>query len=68
MPYATIDDLPPAVRAHLPAHARAIFLAAFNDAFARYAARPDREAVAFKVAWAAVARRYRKVGDAWAEK
>jgi len=68
MPYATVDDLPPAVRTHLPEHARAIFLAAFNDAFDRYAALPDREAVAFRVAWSAVAQRYRKAGDTWIEK
>jgi cation transport regulator len=68
MPYATIDDLPPAVRGHLPKHAREIFLAAFNDAFDRYAPLPDREAVAFRVAWSAVAQRFRKEGEAWVAK
>nr|WP_312014468.1 ChaB family protein [Bradyrhizobium sp. AUGA SZCCT0283] len=32
MPYASIDDLPPPIRAHLPPHAREIYLAAFNSA------------------------------------
>ena len=38
MPYATIEDLPPAVR-HLPLHAREIFLGAFNGAWQSYADR-----------------------------
>ncbi len=63
MPYATIDDLPPAVR-HLPLHAQEIFRAAFNAAWDSY----GEEETAFRVAWAAVKKRYRKRGDYWGEK
>lgn len=56
MPYATNDDLPAPVRRVLPQHAQDIYRAAFNDAFARYGAK--REAVAHRIAWAAVKRRY----------
>jgi cation transport regulator len=68
MPYRSISDLPPAVNERLPLHAQEIFLAAFNNAFDDCADRPDREPVAFRVAWAAVKRRYRKIGDDWVEK
>ena len=66
LPYATIDDLPPAVR-HLPVHAQEIFRAAFNAAWDSYAERgPQRqEETAFRVAWAAVKKSYRKRGDYW---
>ena len=64
MPYATIDDLPPAVR-HLPTHAQEIFRAAFNAAWDSYG---GDEATAFRVAWAAVKQRYRKRGNVWIEK
>jgi len=62
MPYATNEDLPSSVRAHLPPHAQDIFRAAFNHAWASYG---GREATAHRVAWAAVKRRYRKLGDEW---
>jgi len=65
MPYASNDDLPLALRDHLPAHAQDIYRAAFNNAFIEYAMRPNREALAHRVAWAAVKRRYHKVGDRW---
>ena len=66
MPYATIDELPGAVR-HLPEHAQEIFRAAFNAAWDSYARRGPQaqEETAFRVAWAAVKKRYRKVGDRW---
>jgi cation transport regulator len=63
MPYETISDLPPAVR-RLPPHAQEIFLSAFNSAWDSY----GKEATAFRVAWAAVKKRYRKEGDDWVEK
>ena len=63
MPYVTIEDLPPATR-HLPPHAKAIFLAAFNAAWDEYGGDEER---AFRVAWAAVKKRYKKRGDAWIE-
>jgi cation transport regulator len=65
MPYSTIEDLPPALRHHLPEHAQEIYLSAFNHAWQGYAARADREAIAHRVAWAAVKRRYRKAGADW---
>jgi cation transport regulator len=70
MPYATTWDLPPSVRTHLPAHAQEIFLSAFNNAWQEYADRGpgEQEAIAFRVAWAAVKRLYRKAGDAWVER
>jgi cation transport regulator len=67
MPYASNDDLPPPVRKHLPEHAQDIFREAFNNAWRTYGAREPyrREEIAHRVAWAAVKKRYRKVGDDW---
>ena len=69
MPYATIDELPPAVR-HLPVHAQEIFRAAFYSAWDTYTNRGliGREETAFRVAWAAVKKRYRKIGESWVER
>ncbi|MGO8828016.1 MAG: ChaB family protein [Steroidobacteraceae bacterium] len=68
MPYAANEDLPPAVQAHLPAHAQDIFREAFNNAWQSYGESRRREEIAFRVAWAAVKRRYRKTGDFWVER
>ena len=67
MPYALNEDLPPSVRRHLPPHAQDIFRSAFNHAWETYGgAEPARiEEIAHRVAWAAVKKRYRKVGDSW---
>lgn len=67
MPYASINDLPASVRAHLPSHAQEIYLAALNNAWAEYQDRTSdrREEIAHRVAWAAVKRKYQKVGDRW---
>lgn len=65
MPYADISQLPESVRRHLPAHAQEIYLAAFNNAWREYAAHPEREVVAHKVAWAAVKKVYVKAADHW---
>ncbi len=54
MPYATNSDLPARVRKVLPRHAQDIYRAAFNSAHEHY----HDEAVAHRVAWAAVKRRY----------
>jgi cation transport regulator len=59
MPYATNADLPSSVRAHLPEHAQDIFREAFNHALLQYGA----EETAFRVAWAAVRRKYEKGAD-----
>ncbi len=63
MPYATNRDLPPSIRSHLPPHAQDIYREAFNHAFVTYG--PEREAVAHRVAWAAVKRRFEKRGGIW---
>lgn len=68
MPYTRVTDLPEAVRAHLPAHAHEIYLQAFNHAWTEYADRDDREAVAHRVAWAAVKRSYRKSAGRWVKR
>jgi cation transport regulator len=65
MPYRENRDLPSSVRRHLPDHAQDIYREAFNAAWERYGADPRREEIAHRVAWAAVKRRYRKLGDEW---
>jgi cation transport regulator len=65
MPYRGNDDLPPAIRGHLPPRAQDIFRAAFNSAWRRHSGEPDVEVTAHRIAWAAVKRRYRKVGEEW---
>jgi cation transport regulator len=67
MPYPSNLDLPPGVR-RLPAHAQDIFRAAFNNAWSRYAGSVEHEERAHRIAWAAVKRRYMKVGDEWVER
>ena len=69
VPYHALEELPPAVR-RLPRHAQEIFRAAFNAAWHSYADRTasEQEEAAFRVAWAAVKRRYRKSGESWVEK
>lgn len=69
VPYQQLDEMPPAVQS-LPLHAQEIFRAAFNAAWLSYADRGPQaqEETAFRVAWAAVKKRYRKVGDTWVEK
>ena len=65
MPYRVTADLPESVRGRLPPHAQEIYLAAFNNAWRQHEGDPDGEAVVHRIAWAAVKRRYRKVGDTW---
>jgi cation transport regulator len=62
MPYATNDELPPAVANHLPPHAQDIFREAFNHAWQEYDGDEER---CFRVAWAAVKRNCHKRGDHW---
>lgn len=66
MPYTRNDDLPSSVRHVLPAHAQDIYRAAFNNAYDRYGAGDEQRA--HRIAWAAVKRRYEKIGDVWFEK
>jgi cation transport regulator len=65
MPYRQIEDLPRAIRAHLPPHALEIYLAAFNNAWDQHADEPNGEATVHRIACAAVKRRYRKAGEEW---
>lgn len=65
MPWSHVDDLPASVREHLPLHAQEIFLAAFNRASAARPGDPDAETTAFRIAWGAVKRSYRKAGAIW---
>ena len=67
MPYASNQDLPPSVRDHLPPHAQDIYRSAFNSAWDAYGSdEPGRlEEIAHRVAWAAVTKRYRKLGSRW---
>ncbi|RFB76449.1 ChaB family protein [Methylovirgula sp. 4M-Z18] len=69
MPYESVEQLPIAVRDHLPLHAAEIYRSAFNHAWASYANRgPAREEICHRVAWAAVKRRYRKADGVWVER
>ena len=65
MPYGRNADLPASVRDHLPDHAQDIFRAAFNHAFAAHAGDARQEEIAHRIAWAAVKRSYKKVGERW---
>lgn len=67
MPYHSIDDLPASVRSHLPHNAQEIYLSAFNHAWVEYADRTpaQQEETAHRVAWAAVKRKYEKLGNQW---
>ncbi len=66
--YNSLKDLPERVRDNLPEHAQEIFMKAFNSAWEEYkepesrrgGLKQSREEVAFKVAWAAVEKEYKK--------
>jgi len=67
VPYTSNSQLPPPLRKALPRHAQDIYRSAFNDAYEHYG--PAREAVAHRIAWAAVKRRYVKRGTGiWVER
>ena len=70
MPYASIEDLPLSIRAHLPEHAQEIYLHAFNHAWIEYRdCEPGRlEETAHRVAWSAVKRKYQKSGSHWIDR
>jgi cation transport regulator len=62
---------PAAAGAQPPArHAQDIYRSAFNHAWQTYGNKdPGRiEEIAHRVAWAAVKKRFRKLGDAWVER
>ena len=64
MPYATNADLPSRVKDNLPEHAQAIYRAAFNSSYQD----THSDAVASRVAWAAVARSYKKRNGEWVKR
>ncbi len=53
MPYASISELPERIRKALPKKAQELFLKVFNKAYEKY-----DESTAFKIAWAAVKKKY----------
>jgi cation transport regulator len=53
------------VKDHLPEHAHDIFRAAFNQAFQSHEGEPDQEERAFRIAWAAVKKKFAKAGSRW---
>lgn len=67
MPYLRNADLPDSIRFRLPNHAQDIYREAFNNAWDRYGKDEPlrREEISHRVAWSAVKKKYRKVGDAW---
>ncbi|HUN54827.1 MAG TPA: ChaB family protein [Smithella sp.] len=74
MPYTNTSELPEPVRNALPAHAQGIYKEAFNNAWEQYADPQKRrnnttqEEVAYRVAWAAVKKLYKKDGVRWVKK
>jgi len=60
MPYSKTSELPKGVKDALPAQAQTIFMKAFNSA-----EKDNDEEAAFKIAWAAVKKSYKKVDDKW---
>jgi cation transport regulator len=68
MPYASNAALPEAIQERLPIHAQDIYREAFNHAWESYRHDLDQEAIAHRIAWAAVKRTYRKVGGVWMTK
>jgi len=68
MPYATVGELPDNVKS-LPAHAKEIYMKAFNAAWEQYKDRgKEQEALAHATAWAEIEKSYKKVKDKWVAK
>ena len=65
MAYRQIEDLPRAIRGHLPPPAQEVYRAAFNNAWDQHADERGGEAAVHRIAWSAVKRRYRKAGKDW---
>jgi cation transport regulator len=63
-PYSNNEQLPPSVKDALPAHAQDIFRNAFNSAYKS----GKSEESCFKIAWSAVKKIYKKVGDKWVKR
>ncbi|MBI5797472.1 ChaB family protein [Candidatus Woesearchaeota archaeon] len=56
MPYKKIEQLPKPIQHVLPKRAQTLFMKAFNVAHFEY----KNEVIAFKVAWGAVKKKYKK--------
>jgi len=71
MPYNNIEELPPALRKHLPDEAKKLYLAAYNTAWSRSVCAHDHgigaspEDIAHREAWSAVRDKYRKLENEW---
>jgi cation transport regulator len=74
MPYDSIKELPTQVKTNLPEKAQEIFKEAYNNAWQQYQDEEKRkgnaslEAVANKVAWSAVKKKYEKKNGKWVKK
>jgi cation transport regulator len=74
MPYRTNRELPESVKNSLPSDAQDIYREAFDNAWNEYQDPAKRrgkaslEEVSHKVAWAAVKKKYEKVGEEWQPK
>jgi cation transport regulator len=74
MPYRTNQEFPDSVKDTLPSQAQDINREAFESAWDEYRDSVKRrgaesqEEVAHKVAWAAVKKKYEKVGEEWKPK
>jgi len=64
MPYSKNSELPENIRHVLPQKAQTLFRKVFNSAHEQY----TDEIRAFRVAWSAVKKQFKKVGDKWVKK
>ncbi|WP_029008525.1 ChaB family protein [Azospirillum halopraeferens] len=68
MPFPSNAELPDSVKSGLPDGAQDIYRSAFNRAWREYdegEGQARRNEAARRIAWAAVLRRYERVGDSW---
>ena len=63
MPFLLNEELPASVRRHLPDDAQTVYREVFNHAYSLEGATYEEHA--HRVAWAAVKRRYEKIGERW---
>tara|TARA_Y100000310_G_C20117867_1_gene550108 strand:+ start:361 stop:558 length:198 start_codon:yes stop_codon:yes gene_type:complete len=63
LPYKKNSELPDSVLNVLPAKAQDIFRETFNSVY-----REKDEVTAFKIAWSAVKKKYKKKGKKWVKK
>jgi cation transport regulator len=63
--YASVDELPSAIKNNLPSDAQSVFMRVAN---AQLDKNPKDDATAMKIAWTAVKNGWKKVGDKWVKK